>query len=532
MGATRCLRGFLLGGCVLALAACGEGGKSSSLDSDGLRIALPKRVFSRVLDPSGLIIMARLTGKADIERQLNVFGDSASGVFEAIPFGDYDLEIRIRYESGDAAFDLARAKKPVRIDADTVSVSVLAGEFAYVDDDKDNYSNLIEYEQGTDRNDRDVYPQAARMFTTSQQGSGNLSSWDDANGYVGTDAADAICEAAAARAALDGDYRAWISDSETDAYCRLLGLQGFVGNRCEGEDTGQPLGPWVRVDGKPFSGKRDALLSENRIFSPPAVDEYGSAVAEKALLWTGATSMGYLAEDESPSAVHCQNWRSGDTQDRGRYGMSTRTVFDWTDTYFADCAHRGHLMCFETSRTAPLPDVRARGKRVFLSESMGTGDVSSWDFAAGLQGVAAGDAVCQADAHSAGLPHAHRYKAWLSDGDLSAIDRIQGNGPWVRLDGMLVARDKAQLRSGLSSSISVDSLGEHVWAMVLTGTAARSMQYTAEASCQGWSSASPGELQGFGLSAAVDHGWTEEFGYSPDNGCAFARFRLYCFEDE
>ena len=62
-------------------------------------------------------------------------------------------------------------------------------------------------------------------FVTSSSGTGNLGSWPDAGsglpgvgGFVGLDAADAICQAHASRAGLSGTYVAWLSDASTDAY--------------------------------------------------------------------------------------------------------------------------------------------------------------------------------------------------------------------------------------------------------------------------------------------------------------------------
>lgn len=90
-----------------------------------------------------------------------------------------------------------------------------------------------------------------RIFVTSTLGSGNLSSWPDAHGLTGLQAADEICRTAAARGHLDGaaDYIAYLSSDTHDAYCRIHGLTGKRANQC-----GQPWlpvggGPWYRIDG-------------------------------------------------------------------------------------------------------------------------------------------------------------------------------------------------------------------------------------------------------------------------------------------
>ena len=89
-----------------------------------------------------------------------------------------------------------------------------------------------------------------RAFATSVQGPGNLSSWADAGGNTGLAAGDAICRARAAAGGLPNaaTYRAWLSNSATDAYCHVQGLSGTVGNACLG--ASQPGGgPWYQANG-------------------------------------------------------------------------------------------------------------------------------------------------------------------------------------------------------------------------------------------------------------------------------------------
>jgi hypothetical protein len=62
-----------------------------------------------------------------------------------------------------------------------------------------------------------------KVFLTSVVGNGNLGSWPDAGGETGIDAGDAICQARAAQGGLQGTFKAWLSDSTTEAVGRLTG---------------------------------------------------------------------------------------------------------------------------------------------------------------------------------------------------------------------------------------------------------------------------------------------------------------------
>src|SRR5512144_279538 len=68
-----------------------------------------------------------------------------------------------------------------------------------------------------------------QVFVTSVYGPATLSSWPVATpGATGTDAADSICRNLAVAAGLDrsSSFRAWLSDSLDDAWCRVQDLTG------------------------------------------------------------------------------------------------------------------------------------------------------------------------------------------------------------------------------------------------------------------------------------------------------------------
>src|SRR5690606_18797239 len=90
-----------------------------------------------------------------------------------------------------------------------------------------------------------------------------------------------------------------------------------------------------------------------------------------------------------------------------------------------------------------------RARLTFVTNSTGTGNLSTWALAGGNTGVAAADAVCNAEAAAAGLPGT--YVAWMSDATDDAYCRVHQltgkkaancglgalpatAGPWVRTD--------------------------------------------------------------------------------------------------
>ncbi len=104
------------------------------------------------------------------------------------------------------------------------------------------------------------------------------------------------------------------------------------------------------------------------------------------------------------------------------------------------------------------PLVGAGPKRVFVTSRQVYGDLVS--VARGADGVVSGDTVCQVSADAAGL--GGTWKAWLSSDTIDAIDHIRGNGPWARLDGVVLFPDHASLAGAPLDAINVDETGETV----------------------------------------------------------------------
>jgi hypothetical protein len=134
--------------------------------------------------------------------------------------------------------------------------------------------------------------------------------------------------------------------------------------------------------------------------------------------------------------------------------------------------------------------------RIFISSTSVGGNFGS---------INAGDAKCAALAAAQGLHGV--YKAWLSDLVSDAVNRIEGNGPWYRIDGKSpIFGSKASLVLGPSLPILINEKGGLVsGAPVWTGT--RQSGTGTNATCDGWTSAfSDGTI---GESDKVGPSWTE-----------------------
>jgi hypothetical protein len=108
-------------------------------------------------------------------------------------------------------------------------------------------------------------------------------------------------------------------------------------------------------------------------------------------------------------------------------------------------------------------------------------------------GLAAADALCATAATAAGLGAS--FRAWLSDGNTNAIDRIADVGPWYLTDGTLVFHNKANLATTALAAINRNENGAPVnqWdgsyaQWVWTGTQIGGVR--AAQTCNDWSSVS------------------------------------------
>ncbi len=231
----------------------------------------------------------------------------------------------------------------------------------------------------------------------------------DLGGITG---ADTFCNEAAARGGLPdvGSYVAWLSTTSVPALSRLRGSQG-----------------WVRPDGAPFVNTPDDLMG-GKIFASPSIDELGGEAYR--LVATGTNPGG--------------SWRSGDcgewTSAAGMTGMgaSADGTRGWTSRTTWECSRAAPIYCFGTGRVVPVLPTAPAGRLVFLSRDRLAGDAGRDAF----------DAACQADAVDAGFT-GRRLVAFVSTSTEAAVERLTEGEPWVRPDGVLVARSKLDFTSQL-----------------------------------------------------------------------------------
>jgi hypothetical protein len=361
-------------------------------------------------------------------------------------------------------------------------------------------------------------------FYTSTAGNADFSTWPEVSGLslTGLDAADAICQARADAAGLDGTFVAWISDDNDDAYCRVHGLTGKKSANCGQAELPATAGPWFRTDGTPFADRIDLLTSSYVIYSPMRHDEFGSSFDTVFNYWTATDSAGVL------DGENCSNWTDSTASGVSiSIGRTSHTVHQWTYQFESDtCQSDNSLLCLRLGANDILPNPQAQGKKVFLTSVMGKGSLGDWTQSGGNTGIAAGDAICRNLAAAAGLANADSFKAWLSDSSTDARDRLTSDGPWARLDGMMVAESKsALLNSWLNTSVSVTENGDYVGSLVWTGTSEGGTMSSEV--CSDWTNSSDSAA---GLAGQSNDSnakmWTHR-NYPP----CFNSERLYCFED-
>ncbi len=136
------------------------------------------------------------------------------------------------------------------------------------------------------------------------------------------------------------------------------------------------------------------------------------------------------------------------------------------------------------------------------------------------------NALCQNAATAESL--GGTWKAWLSDYDSDAIDRITGDGPWYDLAASKVFANHAALSTSPTVAIEIQENGEKlaIAARVWTGTAAGGVRRGSgdTAYCGDWNWDAGGTAT-VGNTLATDGGWSD----SETVTCG-QDARLYCFE--
>jgi hypothetical protein len=220
------------------------------------------------------------------------------------------------------------------------------------------------------------------------------------NGALGGLAgADAACASEASAAGLPGTFVAWLSTSTSDARDRLAGSRG-----------------WIRPDNVVAFDTADSLASF-QLRAPLDRDPHGNRVSyANRAVWTGTQSPG------TRSSNTCADWTSSTAA--GWAGDLSAGQDLWTeDISGTACSTLARLYCMEVGHAFPVAPVLPPGARVaFLSRVAPTS-----------QGLAGMDAVCQADANSAGIPGT--FLAAVATSTTTIASRFTAGAPWTRVDG-------------------------------------------------------------------------------------------------
>jgi hypothetical protein len=354
-----------------------------------------------------------------------------------------------------------------------------------------------------------------------------------ANGDLGGLAgADAECQRLADDANLGGQWRAWLSGDDDDAFCRVTGRNGAA-NSCGA--SAADVGGWVRLDGVPFARSLFALVG--RTGSEP---ETLSAlrVRDDDLFQAGTPSYasGTNPDGTGAGSSTCSSWAASGNQP-GTRGLATRVGRDFGTSYGLACQDASasssvffdstQLACFEVAtelRSIPYPIPLDGSERlIFVSSTRGPGLASSWPGGAG-RGRAAMNLICQNLAADAGLPGI--YRALLADsvtGD--PLEQLDPGATLVRTDGVVVGT-KAELNAGnMNTAVNVDENGQVVQDLfrAWTGDLANN--------CDDWQSEAGGEPAIFGDVQSADPTFLKDDQSGLGLFSCGADMRLYCAQN-
>jgi hypothetical protein len=129
-----------------------------------------------------------------------------------------------------------------------------------------------------------------------------------------------------------------------------------------------------------------------------------------------------------------------------------------------------------------------------------------------LGGLDGADATCASLARTRGFPGV--YRAWLSSSTTSAIDRIQGAGPWTRVDGTSVFASRDALKGVPLVAVLLDEEGGSISPSSNVWTGTRVGGVKSSEHCTDWTSSDGAGHGTWGQADKADTSWTE----SPSGG--------------
>lgn len=171
------------------------------------------------------------------------------------------------------------------------------------------------------------------VFVSSSQYDGSLNKGVQFPDLAGLDRADAICNKLADDAKLEGEYKAWLSDTSESPLSRL-GLYDF-----EGE--------FLLTNSKLIaSGWHD--LTDGSLAWPINKDQHNNLRVGE--VWTNTNYQGTV--QQSDPKYSCYSWSSTSNQYSAYLGSSDQQSTQWTTQSTQDCSLSAHLYCFQVSAPA------------------------------------------------------------------------------------------------------------------------------------------------------------------------------------
>jgi hypothetical protein len=369
-------------------------------------------------------------------------------------------------------------------------------------------------------------------FLSKKTGPGDLRSWTTPASDTPLHAADATCQAEAEAAGFKGTFVAFLSARASyDAGCRAFGLSGLLANHC-GQAT-QPADdkPWLSPSGLPIVNGATSIAAS--LWDTPVAYHADGTTDGYEHIWTGTLAGAKADTGTGTDYADCSGWTLN-TSYATTATFTAQYLLQYGDSSsICDVAHG--LMCLQVGGTffGRGALYRVLGKRAFVSKGQLTGAMSF----AGKTGIAAGDALCQAEATSAGYANAANFRAYLSTAATDAVCHVLGasgkaasqcgltalpSAVWRRADDYPLANAAGLVSGNFRAPLSLatdqtQQLGVRPW----TGLNG----YSGSGSCADWTSADSASTAVVGTPRSTSYAWS---GYSSANCSSSAP--LFCFE--
>jgi len=174
------------------------------------------------------------------------------------------------------------------------------------------------------------------VFVTSALGTGNLGGWANAGGKSGREAGNAICQALASGAGLQGRFEAWLSDSAGAPSDRMA----------------HSAARYMRVDGIAIGNSWSDFTTAPYLDSPIDRDERGLDPPDK-FRETVRTETRVGGNSRFTTGNACKDWTSAEVADWVGFGVMGYPDYQWTEAGYMTCAAPGRLYCFQQNLDLP-----------------------------------------------------------------------------------------------------------------------------------------------------------------------------------